>query len=134
MNKKVAGIISIITIIVCIAYIVYDIATGKSDIKQTTITTAPAEILKTNWQILKEVNISFGNLTSVALTEDDQVICAGESFLAGYNINLSQTWGKSLKETINPTFRASTLCLFPILSALNLKTRPGPRQSRDSAG
>lgn len=101
MNKKIAGIISIIIIIVCIAYIVYDIATGKSDIKQTTITTAPDEVLKTNWQILKEVNISFGNLTSVALTEDDQVICAGESFLAGYNTNLRQTWGKSLKETIH---------------------------------
>lgn len=100
MNKKVAGVISIIIITACIAYIVYDIATGKSEIKVASVTTSPDEAIETNWQIFKEVNISFGNLTSVALTKDDQIICGGESFLAGYDSNLSQTWGKPIEETI----------------------------------
>lgn len=99
--KKAGGIVSIVFIIICIAYIVYDIATGRSDIKEAEPLASSVESYETHWSIIHEINIDFGQLTSVSLTDDNRMICAGESFLAGYDNDFSQSWLTALDETIH---------------------------------
>lgn len=100
MNKKVAGIISIVFILICIGYIIYDIATGKSDIKVVVEEETEQAELETQWSTVKEFKVEAGRLTSVALTDRDNLICAGETFIAGYNTNFSLDWERLLEETI----------------------------------
>ena len=95
MNKKVLGFVSIMIIIVCIAYIIFDIATGRSEKKEASVTGIADDTFETRWQISQEISIDYGTLTSVTLT-NDKVICAGDSFLAVYDRNLSEIWNKSL--------------------------------------
>lgn len=100
MNKKVAGIVSIVFILICIGYIIFDIASGKSDKKTIVVKETNQTELITQWAISGKIKVENGKLTSVAVTEDDKVICAGESFIARYNARLSLDWEKSLEETV----------------------------------
>lgn len=100
MNKKVVGIISVVFILICIGYIIYDIATGKSDIKVVVEEETEQAELETQWSTVKEFKVEAGRLTSVALTDRDNLICAGETFIAGYNTNFSLDWERLLEETI----------------------------------
>jgi hypothetical protein len=95
MNRKVAGIVSTVIIIICIAYIVFDIATGRSEKKEAKVTGIDDSTLETHWQIIKEFSIDYGTLTSVALSHN-KVICAGDSFLTVYDRNLSEIWNRTL--------------------------------------
>lgn len=99
MNRKVTGIISTVIIFICIAYIIYDIATGRSDRKEAVVNHNAADTLETRWQIVNEINIDYGTLTSVALT-DERIICAGDSFLTAYDKGLTPIWNKSLMTSI----------------------------------
>ncbi|MDT8402806.1 MAG: hypothetical protein RQ743_14050 [Bacteroidales bacterium] len=92
MNKKTAGIISIVIIFACIAYIIFDVATGRSD--RTTVAeelTEKQELL-TKWQITNELEIRDGKLRAVSLAGNDNIICGGDSFLSLYNSNYQQLW------------------------------------------
>ncbi len=100
MNKKVAGIISVVFILICIGYIIFDIATGKSDKKVVVEEETERTELETQWQIVKEFRVEAGRLTSVALTYSDNLICAGESFIAAYSTNFSLEWEIPIEETI----------------------------------
>ena len=98
MNKKVAGIVSVAFILICIGYIIFDIATGKSDKKVVVEEETERTELETQWSIVKEFRVEAGRLTSVALTYSDNLICAGESFIAAYNTNFSLEWEKQQLE------------------------------------
>ncbi len=100
MNKKVTGYIAIIIIFLCIAYIVFDIATGRSEKQEAAVTDVEENTLETPWQAVKEFSIDYGILSSVALTAD-RVICAGDSFLATYDTNLAEIWNLQLEKGIN---------------------------------
>lgn len=100
MNKKVTGYIAIIIIFLCIGYIVFDIATGRSEKQEAAITEIEDNTVETPWQVVKEFSIDYGILTSVALTAD-RVICAGDSFLTAYDTNLAEIWNKQLEKGIN---------------------------------
>ncbi len=100
MNKKTAGIISIVIIFACIAYIIYDIATGRSD-----RTTAAGELIEkqellTKWQITNELQITDGRLQAVSLAGSDNIICGGDSFLAMYNSTYEQLWNTNTPAAI----------------------------------
>lgn len=100
MNKKVAGIVSVVFILICIGYIIFDIATGKSDKKVVVEEETEQTELETQWSIVKEFRVEAGRLTSVALTYSDNLICAGESFISAYSTNFSLEWEIPLEETI----------------------------------
>lgn len=87
-------------IIICIAYIIFDIATGRSDKKVAPVEETEQVYLKTQWSVIKELEVHIGKLTSVTLTDNDKVICAGDSFIASYDTSLSLDWDKSLKESV----------------------------------
>lgn len=92
MNKKTAGIISIVIIFAFIGYIIFDVATGRSD-----RTTAAEELtvrqeLITNWQITNELHITEGRLQAVSLAGNENIICGGDSFLSLYDNTYEQLW------------------------------------------
>jgi len=99
MNRKIAGIVSTIIIIICIAYIIFDIATGRSDVKKALDPMEADESFRTNWKIEKEIKIGYGTLFSVTVAEDN-VYCSGESFLVAFDRDLSPIWTKSLESTL----------------------------------
>ena len=100
MNKKVAGIISVVFILICIGYIIFDIATGKSD-KKVVVEDETEQIeLESQWSTVEEFKVEAGRLTSVALTDSDDMICAGETFIAAYKSNFSLEWEIPMEETI----------------------------------
>lgn len=99
MNRKTAGIIAIVIIFICIAYIIFDIATGRSDVKPAVQTDTAGEPFKTEWQIVKEVELDYGTLFSVTVNAD-RVFCAGDSFLVAYNKDMSEVWSKPVESTI----------------------------------
>ncbi len=127
MNKKIAGIISVVLILICIGYIVFDIATGMSDKKIVIEEETEQAELETQWSVFKELKVENGKLTSVALSKKDKMICAGESFIAGYSTSLNLEWEYPLEETVwalavfGDTLFATTrekICLFNLSGEL----------------
>ena len=56
--------------------------------------------MSTQWLTVEEFNVEAGRLTSVALTDSDDMICAGETFIAAYKSNFSLIWEIPMEETI----------------------------------
>jgi hypothetical protein len=100
MNRKFAGIVSISLIVICIGYIIYDIATGKSDSKVLTPTETESHSIETNWLIDSEFFVDIGKLSSIAITDNDLILCAGDSFLACYDIEFNLLWQQAVDESI----------------------------------
>ncbi len=100
MNKRVAGIISVVLIVICLGYIIYDIATGKSEQVTVTEIKEPEAILETNWIIDREFEVSYGELNAIVVTQKNIIICAGNSFIASYDNYFNLLWSKSLDEPI----------------------------------
>ena len=92
MNKKIAGTISIFIIGIFIAYIVFDVATGKSDRNDANEAPIESEELVTNWQITNELPVTDGKLQAVSLAFNDNIICGGDSFLSLYDSSYDQLW------------------------------------------
>jgi len=92
MNKKVAGIVSVVFIVICIAYIVFDVATGRSDRNTAVEAPGKSEELTTSWQITNEMEITGGRLQAVSMAAEGNVICGGDSFISLYDSNYEQLW------------------------------------------
>lgn len=92
MNKKIAGIISVFIIVICIAYIVFDVATGRSDRNTSNEPLIESEEPATNWQITNELEIREGRLHAVGLAGNENIICGGDSFLSLYDSAYEQLW------------------------------------------
>jgi hypothetical protein len=100
MNKRVAGTISIILIILCIAYIVYDVATGRSERTGMQAETVLSEVFETEWRIIKELKISEGSPMAIAVNQENGIVCGGDTFLSAYNNNFQQLWTIETREPI----------------------------------
>ena len=96
MNKRIAGAVSVALIVICIAYIIYDIATGKSDQVYTPADQSSIQQIETNWSVDIETEIVFGDLISLTVTSDDNIVCGGENFIAGLDKNLTPSWNAGL--------------------------------------
>ena len=85
MNRRFAGVLSIAFIIICIGYIIYDISTGRSDniVPEQEITNS--EEISSNWYLESKFHVDYGILNAVKVTENNEIICAGNSFIALYD-------------------------------------------------
>ena len=92
MNKKIAGIISVFIIAIFIAYIVFDVATGRSDRNIADEALIESEEPVTNWQLTNELHVTDGRLRAVSLAGDKNIICGGDSFLSLYDSTYRQLW------------------------------------------
>ncbi|MGM0666889.1 MAG: hypothetical protein ACQETA_06175 [Bacteroidota bacterium] len=92
MNKKTAGIISIVIIFAFIGYIIFDVATGRSDRTTAAEELTERQELVTNWQITHELHITDGRLQAVSMAGNENIICGGDSFLSLYDSAYEQLW------------------------------------------
>ncbi len=100
MNRKIAGLVAIIIIIVCIGYIVYDVATGRSDNKVIIEQDDTTQDISTNWDIINELKFKDGNLKAVA-SSNDAIFCAGDSFLVCLDLAYNKLWSVKTDIPIN---------------------------------
>jgi hypothetical protein len=92
MNRKAAGYISLAIILVFIAYIIYDtVKQGElkpvTPARETTVS-SPEEL----WYLNDSIFTPFGDLSAVTLTAAEEIILAGDSFIACYNEKHEMIW------------------------------------------
>jgi len=98
--RKAAGIVSVIIIIVCIGYIVYDIITGRSD-KQVIIEQKDTlQGINTNWDVINELRFMDGILKAVA-SSGDALYCGGDSFLVCLDLEYRKQWSLNTGSPVN---------------------------------
>jgi len=100
MNRKIAGIVAIILIITCIGYIIFDIATGRSDKKVIIKQEDTVQDINTNWDIINELRILDGTLKAVACSKD-AIYCGGDSFLVSLDLNYKRLWSINTYNPVN---------------------------------
>lgn len=100
MNRKTAGILAVIIIIVCIGYIVYDIATGRSDKKVIIEQEDKVQDISTNWDIINELRFTDGTLKAVASSKD-AIFCGGDSFLVCLDLDYEKLWSVKTGNSVN---------------------------------
>jgi len=100
MNRKTAGIVAIIIIVVCIGYIVYDVATGKSDKKIIIDQEDTVQDIITAWDIINELRFTEGTLKAVA-SSMDAIYCGGDSFLVCMDLNYNRLWSINTGNPVN---------------------------------
>jgi len=100
MKKKVYAIISLLIILSFIGYIIYDSisAGGRDNPVEVTVKAADPPDL---WRIEKDLQITDGQLLSVAVSENGTVFLGGDSFLACYDESLSAKWKIKMPGKIN---------------------------------
>ena len=100
MKRKTAGIFAVIIIIVCIGYIVYDIATGRSDNKIIIEPEDTTQGINTNWDIIHELRFTDGTLKAVASSKE-AIYCGGDSFLVCLDLNYERLWSINTGNPVN---------------------------------
>lgn len=91
MKRKVYAFISLLIILTFIGYIIYDsISAGRTG-------NQAEEIIKDDdppdlWKIENELQITDGQLLSVAVSENGNILLGGDSFLASFDELLSSKW------------------------------------------
>jgi hypothetical protein len=100
MNRRIYAIISLLIILTFIGYIIYDsINSGRavSTPENTEKITAPPAM----WEIEKELEITYGKLQSVAVSDNSAVYLGGDSFLSCYDSALNSVWRIQMPDKIN---------------------------------
>jgi hypothetical protein len=91
MNKKIAGILSVLVILVFIGYMVFD--TSKSEGPDTSSTTIENTIYPDgNWKIADEFSVKEGSLKAVTASRSGNIYLGGDSFVSCYSSELNQLW------------------------------------------
>lgn len=99
MNKKIATYFSLAIIVLFIVYMVYD-TSRSSPVADNNVAEEPQEVYEAKWSIAETLNIPFGNLKAISLSENT-IVVGGENFLAAYNsIDFSLLWNISTKKEI----------------------------------
>ncbi len=91
MNRKIYAVISLLIILSFIGYIIYDsVSSGGSDItdEETVRTSDPPDM----WRIEKDLQLTEGQLLSVAVSETGKLFLGGDSYLACYDESLTGIW------------------------------------------
>ncbi len=100
MNKKIYAIISLLIILIFIGYIIYDSITSGRVVNPAE-NTGKIITHRDMWKIEKNLDIKYGKLQSVAVSDNDTVYLGGDTFLACYDKNLNSVWIIQMPEKIN---------------------------------
>lgn len=136
MNKKIYAVISLLIILTFIAYIVYDSVT-PGRIPESPEETSGVKDPPEQWQIEKQLDITYGQLLSVAVSGNGNLYLGGKSFLACYNNSLVPLWRIEMPDKITAvsvygdTVYAATENIIHLVSIEGkLITEWGPYESR----
>ncbi len=92
MQKKIATYFSLAIIVLFIVYIVYDTVSDKNN-SEPNRTSEVSEEIVANWSIAETLEIPYGTLKSICLSDKNMIFAGGENFLAAFSKNdLSVLW------------------------------------------
>jgi len=120
MNKKLSAIFALIIILAFMVYIIYDSTTG-SDRGTASVSTRDTTYVD-NWKITATINIDEGRLSAVALSGNETVYLAGDSFIKATVPGQKDLWSLKTDERITAlaisgdTIFASTVETILVLS------------------
>ncbi len=92
MNRRIAGILSLLVLVLFVLFIIYDVITGRlfTERPQRPLFVADEEV-EASWEIAGEIQFTERGLTSVA-TLPDGVVAGGESFIRLLDRSLNSRW------------------------------------------
>ncbi len=91
MNRKIALYFSLAIIVIFILFIVYDSTRGRNEAIDQVVATLPEEEPVPMWSVESELEIPFGHLKSVAVS-DRGIVTGGDSFIAFYTHDQKPVW------------------------------------------
>ena len=90
MNKKLTALLSLVIILAFIGYIIFD-ATKDPDKMDSGVSSVDT-LYNDNWTLFRELQVTGGNLTSVAVSENGNVFLGGDSFVKSLDPGLAELW------------------------------------------
>jgi hypothetical protein len=114
MNKKAITVLSILIIVVFIAYIIYDIIKPTGSVNNDSEAVNIPEIADA-WKISKELKVNEGTLEAVTVSPKGIIFVGGDSFISCYDKDLKLIWNVKMPSPVTSlsiygdTIFASTL-------------------------
>src|SRR4030043_910411 len=131
MNKKLTALFSLVIILAFIGYIIFD-ATKDSE-KKDSAETSKDTVYNDSWTLFREMQITGGDLSSVAVSEDGIIFLGGDSFVKSLNSDLTDSWNlntdvkiTSLTLSGDTVFASTSETILVISTSGKLITEWGP--------
>jgi hypothetical protein len=121
MKKKLTTILSVLVIVVFIAYIIFD-TTRPSGVEESAAGKRMTDSLPEKWRISDELAVREGALKAVSVSPSGNIFLGGESFVSCYDKDLSQQWSLKTEYPVTAlscygdTIYASTIDLILVIS------------------
>jgi hypothetical protein len=91
MNKKFASILSVLILVVFIAYIVFDTSRPEKTVEKTN-ESMEYDSLPEKWNITGELPVKEGSLIAVSCSPSGNIYVGGDSFVSCYSSDLKLVW------------------------------------------
>jgi hypothetical protein len=131
MNKKLTALFSLVIILAFIGYIIFD-ATKDTE-KKDSAETSKDTVYNDSWTLFREMQITGGDLSSVAVSEDGIIFLGGDSFVKSLNSDLTDSWNlntdvkiTSLTLSGDTVFASTSETILVISTSGKLITEWGP--------
>ncbi len=98
MNKKLTALLSLVIILAFIGYIIFD-ATKDPQINDSGESSRDT-VYNDNWTPFREIQVTGGNLTSVAVSGSGTVFLGGDSFIKSLDSGLTEIWNLNTESRI----------------------------------
>lgn len=98
MNKKLTALLSLVIILAFIGYIIFD-ATKDPQINDSGESSRDT-VYNDNWTPFREIQVTGGNLTSVAVSGNGTVFLGGDSFIKSLDSELTEIWNLNTESRI----------------------------------
>jgi len=131
MNKKLTALLSLVIILAFIGYIIFD-ATKDPQINDSGESSWDT-VYNENWTPFREIQVTGGNLTSVAVSGNGIVFLGGDSFIKSLDSALTEIWNLNTESRITSVavsgdtiFAATEETILLVSSSGKLITEWGP--------
>jgi len=98
MNKKLTALFSLVIILAFIGYIIFD-ATKDPD-KKDSSESVKDTLYNDSWTLFREMQITGGDLSSVAVSGNGIIFLGGDSFIKSLNPDLTELWNLNTESKI----------------------------------
>ena len=132
MNKKLTTILSVLIVVIFIAYIIFDTTRPAADTAKVNKAVA-YDTLPEKWKIAGEVHLDYGSLKAVSVSSSGKIYAGGDSFVSCYSEDLRLIWNLKTNYPVTAlscygdTIFASTVEMILVISSDGkLKDEWGP--------
>jgi outer membrane protein assembly factor BamB len=114
MNRKFTSIISVLIIVVFIAYIVFDTSRPEKTIEKKTDSPV-SERLPEKWNVTGELSVREGSLKAVSVSNSGNIYAGGDSFVSCYSSELKLLWSLKTPYPVTALTNSGDTILPPLL-------------------